>query len=48
MKVIAEGVETRAEESFLVAEGCVFAQGYLYGSPAKQPAQPPAKVRAHG
>ena len=52
MKVIAEGVETRAEESFLVAEGCAFAQGYLYGSPAQQPAPQPAQastqVRAHG
>ena len=48
MKVIAEGVETRAEENFLIDEGCAYAQGYLYGSPAKAPAPASAKARAHG
>lgn len=45
MKVIAEGVETREEERFLVEEGCRHAQGYLYGSPADAAAP---RLIAHG
>ena len=33
MKVIAEGVETREHEAFLVAEGCDEVQGYRYSRP---------------
>ena len=33
MKVIAEGVETEAQRSFLLAEGCQQFQGYLYSPP---------------
>ncbi len=36
LKVVAEGVETPAHETFLRRKGCDFAQGYLYGRP--QPA----------
>lgn len=45
MKVIAEGVETREEERFLVQEGCGHAQGYFYGSPADAASQ---RMVAHG
>ena len=31
--VVAEGVETTAQQRFLVAQGCDFAQGYLFGRP---------------
>jgi EAL domain-containing protein (putative c-di-GMP-specific phosphodiesterase class I) len=30
---LAEGVERRAQADFLVREGCVLAQGFLYGEP---------------
>jgi len=30
---VAEGVETEAQRSFLVAEGCRLAQGFLLGRP---------------
>ena len=33
LSVIAEGVETPAQESHLIASGCKSAQGYLYGKP---------------
>ena len=33
LKVIAEGVETQMQKEFLIANGCVKIQGYLYGKP---------------
>ena len=33
MKVIAEGVETSAQQDFLRANGCTSYQGYLYSRP---------------
>lgn len=38
LKVIAEGVETRDHEAFLVAQGCDEAQGYRYSRPVPQDA----------
>ena len=36
LTVIAEGVETEAQEAFLKAEGCALAQGYHYARPLPQ------------
>jgi len=33
MQVIAEGVETRAQEAYVMAQGCHEGQGYLYSKP---------------
>lgn len=33
LSVIAEGVETKAQKDFLVANGCANIQGYFYGKP---------------
>ena len=33
MQVIAEGVETREQEAYIVSEGCHEGQGYLYSKP---------------
>jgi len=33
LEVIAEGVENEVQKSFLIEQGCYFAQGYLYSPP---------------
>ena len=33
IKVVAEGVETEAQERFLLDAGCHYLQGYRYGRP---------------
>ena len=33
LSVIAEGVETKSQEQFLIRENCLFAQGFLYSKP---------------
>jgi EAL domain-containing protein (putative c-di-GMP-specific phosphodiesterase class I) len=33
LKVIAEGIETRGQQSYLEQFGCEFGQGYLYSKP---------------
>ena len=33
LKVLAEGVETEAQRDFVLREGCMVAQGYLFGRP---------------
>ena len=37
LRVVAEGVETEAQRSFLEAHGCHVFQGYLFGRPVPQP-----------
>jgi EAL domain-containing protein (putative c-di-GMP-specific phosphodiesterase class I) len=32
-ETVAEGVESAAQREFLLAQGCTFAQGYLFGKP---------------
>jgi EAL domain-containing protein (putative c-di-GMP-specific phosphodiesterase class I) len=34
LEVVAEGVETVEQEAYLLSEGCVLGQGYLYGKAA--------------
>lgn len=34
LEVVAEGIETRDQEAYLLAKGCKFGQGYLYGKAA--------------
>ena len=36
MKVICEGIETRAQEELLIGCGCEYGQGYLYGRPMER------------
>ncbi len=36
LNVIAEGVETKKQEDFLVASGCIFGQGFLYSRPIEK------------
>ncbi len=36
LKVVAEGVETREQLSFVTAHGCDFAQGYLFARPVDE------------
>ena len=36
MEILAEGVETETQRRLLVAMGCVYGQGFLFGRP--QPA----------
>ncbi len=38
LKVVAEGVETRAQRDFLAERGCDFLQGYWYAKPLDGPA----------
>jgi EAL domain-containing protein (putative c-di-GMP-specific phosphodiesterase class I) len=41
LEVIAEGVETEAQQSFLARNGCDMAQGFLFGRPVS-----PAEIEA--
>lgn len=38
LQVIAEGIETREQEAFLVAQGCELGQGYLFQRPMERKA----------
>jgi len=44
LEVVAEGVETEAQQSFLTRNGCDMAQGYLFGRPV-EPAEIEAMLR---
>jgi EAL domain-containing protein (putative c-di-GMP-specific phosphodiesterase class I) len=44
LEVVAEGVETAAQQSFLTRNGCDMAQGYLFGRPV-DPAEIEAMLR---
>jgi len=44
LEVVAEGVETEAQHSFLARNGCDMAQGYLFGRPV-EPAEIEAMLR---
>ena len=44
LEVVAEGVETEAQQSFLARHGCDIAQGYLFGRPV-EPAEIEAMLR---
>ncbi|MBN3564742.1 putative bifunctional diguanylate cyclase/phosphodiesterase [Aliamphritea spongicola] len=37
LQVVAEGVENREQEAFLVSNQCLFTQGYYYSRPLSQP-----------
>jgi EAL domain-containing protein (putative c-di-GMP-specific phosphodiesterase class I) len=41
LEVVAEGVETEAQRSFLIRHGCDIAQGWLFGRPVE-----PAEIEA--
>jgi EAL domain-containing protein (putative c-di-GMP-specific phosphodiesterase class I) len=47
LQVIAEGVETEEQEKYLVSQGCLFAQGFLYGK-ATPAARIPGMIRSWG
>jgi diguanylate cyclase (GGDEF)-like protein/PAS domain S-box-containing protein len=48
LPVVAEGVETMAQEKALVALGCSMGQGFLYGAPTRAADVPLHRVRAAG
>jgi EAL domain-containing protein (putative c-di-GMP-specific phosphodiesterase class I) len=35
MVAVAEGIETEGQRAIIAEEGCVFAQGFLFGPPVK-------------
>ena len=36
MRVICEGIETEEQEELLIACGCEYGQGFLYGKPMRR------------